>query len=282
MGGGYTNESFSLVHLFKMYLYTLKFHLNKKKVYFTGQTVGPAKSKLGKIILKKLYKNGDKVFVREKYSKEILDKYKIQNKLVGDDAFLVLGNYKYDTNIDKEYIIFNYKDFDGYDKYKDEYFKFLLEIATKKNKKVKIIPFRSREDSREYKINYELYEYLKEKNIDAEFCVEKDIEKFNEIFRKSEIVVGTAYHSIVLGLIFNNDVYSSYLGNYYKMKINGILDWYNYNDNCFNLEDISKEKFSDKICNNLTNQKEQIKITNKIVENVVEAWNEIINEIKSH
>lgn len=282
MGGGYTNENFGMANLIKMLLITLIFKSRKKKVIFTGQTVGPYKTNLFKLILKKIYKSASKVFVREEYSNILLDSLNIKNELSGDDAYLTLENLENDKNFDEKEncIIYNYKDFKGYENYKDDYFNMLLNIAIESKFKIKIIPFRSEENSNEYKINYELYTYLKNNNIDVEFIVERDINEFQKIFKKSKYVVGTAYHSIVLGLIFNCLPYSAYCGDYYKMKINGILKWYNYDDkNCIDISNINNNNFlviENEFKDNLNRQ---TKITKKISNNVSNAWNEIIKDI---
>lgn len=284
MGGGYTNENFGLANLIKMYLMALLFKFKRKKIFFTGQTVGPYKTWYFKALLKKVYKFADKVFVREEYSQKLLNSLNIVNTLVGDDAYLTLENMYYEKNpsncTKEDYIIYNYKDFKGYEHYKEEYFKFLLNIALKSNYKIRIIPFRSDENNKEYKINYELYRYLKNNNIDVEFILERDIEKFQKLFQGSKCVIGTAYHSIVLGLIFNCLPYSAYCGDYYKIKINGILKWYNYNNensiDIANISDIDKqinlEEFD-------YNNERQIEITKSISNNVSNMWNEIINQI---
>lgn len=276
MGGGYTNEKFGLKNLLNIYFTCQKFR--NKKIYFTGQTVGPVNNVFYKILIKNIYKKADKVCVRERFSQELLNNFKIDNKLIGDDAFLSKSNIN--KSINSHTIIFNYKDFEGYDEYKSEYFKFLLEIAKLQNKRILVIPFRSSVNSNEYKSNYKLYEFLKQNNINADFIVERDIKKFQQIFRSSEIVIGTAYHSIVLGLLYNNRVFGLYSGEYYKMKIKGILNWYDIeNSNAINLIDIDNivDKFNKIIDND--NMNNNLEITEKISNNVNTAWNEITSEI---
>ena len=280
MGGGYTNEKFGLAKIINMLILAKKFKKGNKKIYFTGQTVGPVNSKLYQFFLKKVYKCGDEIIVREKYSHEYLNSLKLKNKLVGDDAYLT-ENYE-SEQIKKDKIIFNYKDFSGYEEYKERYFKFLLEIAVKSNKEVWVIPFRSSENTKEYKVNYELYQYLCENNVKAKFTVERNIENFKNIFKTSTLVVGTAYHSIVLGLLFGNKVYSAYLGNFYKMKIKGILDWYGLSDtNCIDIKKIDDNKniIVRQILNNSMDIEKNKEITKELTEKVKNAWGDLVKKI---
>lgn len=221
MGGGYINEQFGLKNLLRIYLLCFKYR--KHKIYFTGQSAGPHRSFLGKMIIKKIYSFGTKIAVREKTTSNYLNNLGIKHELIGDDAYLI-QNVGFENS--KKYTIFNCKDFSRYENYKSEYFNFLLNISKNCNNKILIIPFRSDIESKEYKLNKELYNFLKSNNINCDFVVEKDLDRFIKYYSLSNLVIGTAYHSIVLGLIFKNNVFSFYSGDYYKMKINGILEWY--------------------------------------------------------
>ena len=282
MGGGYTNEKFGIQNLLRLYFTIIKFKRNNKKIYFTGQTVGPAKKGIYLSLIKKIYKSANKIFVREIYSQKFLVDNKIDCELAGDDAFLTLINNDSEKTDEKDNsIIVNYKEFGNNDEYKNKYFDFLRSISTKMGYKVIIIPFRSSEKTKEYKINYELYEYLKTNGINAEFKVERNINSFESIFKKSKITIGTAYHSVVLGLIFNNTAYTAYLDEYYKIKMNGILNWYEYSEtNCINLKDILNGKFEDMILNNNFDMEKQFCISKKIADNVSKAWDKIIRDIE--
>lgn len=277
MGGGYTNEQFGISNLFKLLLWKYKFKKVNKKIFFTGQTIGPASTKISSFLLKKLYKGSTLVNVREKNSLMYIENNDIVGNIVGDDAFLDKRreiSYKQKENI----LIVNYKCFNDYS---DEnlFMNAVKEFAQKNNLKVFVIPFRSDNNYEEYKINYNIYQELKQKNIDASFVVERNIEKLEDIFLKSKYVIGSAYHAIVLGLKYGNSVVSIYKGNYYKIKMNGILDWYNLNENAIQFCDIDvnliekclKEKYNfETIYSN----------TNELIENLNNGWNNIIKIIK--
>ena len=278
MGGGYTNQSFGFGNLIRILIMCKKAQKENKKIYFFGQTAGPVNKKIFKIVLKKIYSLADNIYVREKFSYELLKELGIHSELIGDDAYLCVDVKEY---TEKKHVIFNYKDFEGYEEYKKDYFEMLLKIAKKIGKKVLVIPFRSEATSKEYIYNKELYEYLKNNSIDVEFTIERNIDSFRKILNESELVIGTAYHSIVLGLIYNNSVMSLYNGEYYKRKIEGILEWYNCENNCFDIKEIKNEIFVENklelIKKLILNQE---KITKKIGSNVVDAWTNVIEKIK--
>ena len=278
MGGGYTNEQFGNLNLIKLLMWKIKFKKLNKKIFFTGQTIGPAHKFITKLLLKCLYKNVSKVNVREKYSLKYIQNHNIKGALVGDDAYLDLVDNKI---IKKENIlIINYKCFDGYNN-EEMFINAIIKFAKKNNLKVVVIPFRAEEKYEEYKVNYKLYLKLKENNIDSEFVVERNIEKLEVLFKKSKYVIGTAYHSIVLGLKYNNIVMSAYKGEYYKIKMTGILDWYNLNNSA-----ISLNMFGERSINTILNKEKNInvikKTTNKLIASLNNEWNNIIKDVKEN
>lgn len=220
MGGGYTNEEFGIIKLLKIKLLCLK---NRKNgIYFTGQTVGPALSTFGKILINSIYKSADIIYTREKYSYNYLKANGIDNKLVGDDAFLGYSPEKEKENL----TIVTYKDYYGYEEYKAFFFNAVISYAQKCREKILVIPFMSSNKSKEYRINYELYEELQKRGIECEFIIEKDISKFENIFKVSKNVISSAYHAITIGQMFGCKTVGVFMGDYYRSKIEGILDLY--------------------------------------------------------
>lgn len=281
IGGGYINSVFNFFELINMYLLSKKF----KNVYFTGQTVGPFKNKITEKIAKEIYKNAKEIFVREKFSDKLLNKYKIKHKLVADDAFL-LNRDIYDsptTEVKEEnkYILVNVKDFKGYQEIQEKYFDIINNIANKLNYNVVCVPFRSDTNSSEYKINSDIVDKLKSNKINAIISVPKNINELKNIYQNSEFVIGTAYHSVTLALLFNKMPYSTYIGDYYKMKIQGILSFYNLEENnCFNILDEDIDSISNKIIKNSKNNEKIRKITDNLCEEINKSWYTIIGEEK--
>lgn len=277
MGGGYTNEQFGNLNLIKILLWKIKFKKLNKKIFFTGQTIGPAKKIISKHLLKILYKNVTKVNVREKYSFKYINENNIAGELIGDDAFLD----KIESNeLEKENImIINYKCFEEYNE-EELFIRSIINFYNENKMKIIVMPFRAQEKYEEYKVNYNLYKKLKENNVDVEFLVEKNIKEFENIFKKSKYVIGTAYHSIVLGLKYGNIVISAYKGEYYKIKMTGILDWYDLNNSAIPLNLFNENKIKEIIENSKKNIKQIKNNTDNLINSVNKGWELIIEEVK--
>lgn len=230
-GGGYTNQDFGLRNLVNIYLLERKAKRSGIKIVFTGQTVGPCTGVFCKHILKKIYRSADLVYVREEYSKRILDEFKIGNRLVCDDAYLAFPGMA--NGQSKDTVIFNYKDFNRSREYKYRIFDVYRRIAQRLSSRIVVMPFRSQESSEEYKANLELYNLLKSESSDVEFIVERDFDKLTEEFKSAEMVFGSAYHSIVLGKMSGAKVCSMYYDEYYKMKIDGFLSLFGGKKYCY-------------------------------------------------
>lgn len=279
MGGGYTNEQFGNINLIKMLLWKIKFKRLKKNIYFTGQTIGPAKKIFSKFLLKSLYSNVKKVHVREKYSLNYIKENDIEGELIGDDAFLdKIENKKF---VKEDLMVINYKCFKDYNEER-LFTKSIIDFYNKNQLKILIIPFRSQEKYEEYKVNYKLYQILKENNVDVEFKVENDINKFENILKKSKYVIGSAYHSIVLGLKYGNIVISVYKGDYYKIKMTGILDWYDLNTSAIPFESLSVQKIEEIIKCTPKNIDQIQENTNKLIKSVNNGWQLIIDNVKEN
>lgn len=279
IGGGYINSVFSFKEIINIYLLNRKFRKLGKSIFYTGQTVGPFKNIIIQKIAQNLYKNATKIVVREKYSYELLNNLSIKNKLVGDDAYLYKKQYS-NTSMGN-YMIVNVKDFKGYEGIKKTYFGMIQNIAKELHYSVICIPFRSDKQSKEYENNLELCENLIQNNIDAQLIIPKSIEELEQLYVNSNFTIGSAYHSIVLSLLFCKEAYSVYVGKYYEIKIKGILGMYGLEEtNCIDITKddtkkfiqyiIEKQKFCDKNYNIITNR------THEIIENVTNEWNQII------
>ena len=282
LGGGYSNEKFGIMNLIKMNIVVKKYSKEKVPIYFFGQTIGPSKSKMGYKILKNIYSKGKNVYVREKYSINFFEK-DITTELVGDDAYLAYEDF--DKNrATKENIIVNMKDFANNDEYYNDYLNMIINISKKTNNEIHIVPFRNDKNSREYKLNYKLYCDLNKKEIKCKFGAIKTYKDLINEFSSAITVIGSAYHSVVLGLIAGANVYGIYNGEYFKQKIKGVLNLYDMSENNTisfkNLSDES-EQFINEIITKGLKENEKISDTSRaIYEEVLKKYNETIDNIK--
>lgn len=278
MGGGYINRLIGSGYGRLIYIYLLKtiFVRQGKKVYFTGQTVGPIYNNLERFMIKKIYTKAD-VSVREEESEKILNKLKINNYLIGDDAYLnyeILNDKKYN----KKFIIVNYKDFTGYDGLRDDFEQFLFEVYSKTQLKIVLIPFRKGEKYSEYKIHKQFVKDLNNKGVDVELVETDSIKEINRLFAQCEFVIATAYHAVVLGLKNNKKVYTGFVGKYYQTKIEGIANFYDRSN--YKIYDLSENNIFEIILQEINNDKVKKNNISLNLHNRVSAnWNRILKEI---
>ena len=272
-GGGYTNQDFGLKNLIDIYILAKKARKNGLKVYFTGQTVGPCNNKFYCALLKKIYKQANIVFVREQFSFDYLRKVDIKSRLVADDVLLIYPYVNYE--IEKRRVIFNYKVYGDSQKEKSKIFEMYRRMAFNcaEDSIITVMPFRSSLDSQEYIANRELYNYLQQAGISVEFNVETSLEGLLKVFTEAKIVVGSAYHSVVLGKICGATVYTTYYDEYYKMKIGGFLGFYNEENNCLPFDEFVELEYSDL---KKTNIEYSRRVTATLYKNVADEWKEII------
>lgn len=277
MGGGYINRSIGSGYGKLIYIYILKKKFSKKNIFFTGQTVGPINNKIDNFLIKHIYKNA-KVYVREKYSQDLLNSLNVKNKLCGDDAFL-LNTDLINNNKTKKYFVVNFKIFFGYENLFDNFYEMILKVAKEKKLSIVLIPFRNKEQYEEYRIHLKLKEKLEKEKINVSVFEFRDVNKLLECISNSEFMIGTAYHFLTLGILLKKRIYTGYIGEYYKTKIEGVIKLNNYDDAiCY---DLTNAKFIE-MTNNILNFKNKINLknsVNSIVKNVNIEWNNIIDNI---
>lgn len=184
-------------------------------MFFTGQTNTPVLESHKGVFAECLNK-ADILLAREKYTYSFYKQNTTtESYLTCDDVFLI--NNKVKINNTGEYIIINIKDFaNNFSKYEI----FLQKLRTTFfGEKIIIVPFRPDKRWHEYIMNEQLA-----KQLNAEIIVPKNVEELCDIFNNSKMVISSAYHAIVLAILFKKNVIGIYDNEYYKIKILGILD----------------------------------------------------------
>lgn len=282
MGGGYINRAIGSGYGKLLYILLLKlaFSFKRKKIYFTGQSVGPLYNKIDSFLIKKIYSKSI-VSVRENVSFQLLNDLKIKSTFVGDDAFLLDLPKTVFRKYEKKYIIVNFKDFSEYSSIKNSFLELLKKNYRKNGYKIVLVPFRKGTCYNEYLIHKSFENELKEQGIDVELFETASVDELLEIFARCEYVIATAYHAVVLGLMSNKKVFTGYIGEYYKMKIEGITSFYSpLSYNVYNMKNSSVFDYMLKECNKKYNVKNQ-NITNRLHENVNDYWDKIVRKIEN-
>lgn len=285
MGGGYINRSIGSGYGRLLYIFLLKklFISKGKKVYFTGQTSGPIQSKIDSFLIKHIYINST-IYTRESKSQELLENLKIKSELTGDDAFLYYQKLATTAKkTSRKYIIVNFKDFKDYNIFDEKMVQMVIEISKELDYDIVLLPFRNIEKYEEYKIHVNIMKKMKNSDINVNLFLTDSVEEIMSLYSQCSFVISTAYHAIVLGLIHNKYVFSGYLGEYYKTKIQGITGFYkkeNYkifdldksNSFTYMKESILKN-YNKKINNTIVNEKLSLKVNTE--------WEKIIKEVQN-
>lgn len=235
VGGGYTYEKFGNLRRIQFLSHFLRKH--HIPYYLMGQTIGPLTTKEGRKSLMYICRNAEAVYVREHFSKELLERMGIPCTLSGDDAFLGVNTNEEAgilngscvakaecTDRSRRGILVTVKDFPGYEQFRDDYFEYIRKFSEKIGEPVRILPFHI---ENEEEADRELYKYLTQNGTMAEICRPSDKSALEELFCSSKAVISSAYHAIVLGKIAGCVCQAWYDGPYYRMKMEGILDYYN-------------------------------------------------------
>lgn len=225
IGGGYTSDEFK--NLYKTgYLRDV---MRKKHVpvWFTGQTAGPARTPETREKLRRIYSGAEGVFVREKWSEEFLSALGVESRLTGDDAFLgSRGGTDGGRVPGQPYLVAVYKDFPGYEQYKESFFTAVRETAARLGLAVAIVPFRREPETEEQRVSRALASFLADAGISSRLVCPGTPDAMEALFRGAALTLGTAYHAVVLSLKNGTPALGAYGGLYYKIKIRGIFDLY--------------------------------------------------------
>lgn len=225
MGGGYTYEKFGNLRRIQFLSHFLQKH--GIPYYMMGQTAGPLLTREGQRRLRYIYGKAEAVFVRERFSLELLEKMGISCQLTGDDAFLAeksSPDVSHQTDAEhREGILVTVKSFPGYEKYSDSYFDYIRSFAERMGQPVRILPFHLVNETEE---GQTLLQYLKDNGIKAEICRPVTEAKLEKLFQSSVAVISSAYHAVVLGKKHGCICQAWYDGPYYRMKMEGFLDLY--------------------------------------------------------
>lgn len=282
MGGGYINSLWPN-HIKKALYISLLAKRNKCKLYFTGQTVGPYKSWIDKIKAKLIYSMGNRVIVREKFSKNLMNELSVKNCIYGvDDFYLYDFIEKNERIIDEKYFILNIKDFFGYEEGIEKCFKLAEELQKITNYKIILLPFGKGKSHNDYKISQKLSERLKKNNISNSIFDISDMNEIGNLFKNAEFTLGMAYHSIVMSLYFNTVAIGIYNGGYYNNKILGILNHYKLEQFCYDFKELYNRdihEISKEILQKVkkSNKIEIKEITENMKKKSKDEWKKIVN-----
>lgn len=267
LGGGYitSNETvMSIDELENMFLLVNTASQCGMKVVFSGLTVGPfQEGGRAENLAKEIFKHADAISVREKYSYDELKHMGINPVLTGDNIFL-LDEGKAEK---PRHILVNLKAHKEQSSNIERLIKEIVELCKKGSLPIVVMSFRSARNSEEYILNKRFNVLLKEYGIQSKMLVPGTVQQLLELYREAQFVIGSAYHSIALSLLFNKKIYTWYKGKYYTYKIRGLLELFSLNDSIGNNQILE-----------VYNENEDL--VEKIRKTVWNEWNDIVEMLE--
>lgn len=290
-GGLFTDEKLFAVFLWGIHAFWA--YIFKKPVLMIGQSVGPLKSKTGKLVVKKMFSRAKYINVRDNESKNLLKKIGIRQKiLVSTDAVFGLDFYekiiknKVDRELNKKcsqngqngYFIFSIRPW----KQKTEnLYKNIIQDVALISKKYKLLPV------------FVPFQLIKENDqkilskiiVQNDFNIKIEVRKFTddifEIFSLisgAKFVFGVRLHSLLFSVInltpFLGFSYSPKIRNFFK---NDDTDLSKYILN-LNAEDLSDDTIDDMIARIMANRSQIVDDLTEFKKTSVRSWN---NHIKN-
>lgn len=241
--GGFTNWD----HIWQL---DVARRLNKP-VFYWGRSIGPFteesfRKKLFKKCSIRLLKYFSYISLRDKVSVDIAGQFEVNADEVVDSAFLEIPATKIPESILKdigsEYVVFVPNSLTWHPRYKgispkkiDEFYLKIVEILETKfaAKKIVMLPQTYKSVINDYEYFLKLKEMSGNKNIIViDENQSSDVQQ--EIIKKSCLVIGARYHSVVFAI--NNEI--PFISLSYEHKMKGLLEVLNMTDRMVEIQDI--------------------------------------------
>lgn len=241
--GGFTNWD----HIWQL---DVARRLNKP-VFYWGRSIGPFteesfKKKLFKKCSSRLLKYFSYISLRDKVSVDIARQFGVNADEIVDSAFLEIPAAKIPESILKdiasEYIVFVPNSLTWHPRYKkiphkkiDEFYLRIIEFLETKfaDKKIVMLPQTYKSVINDYEYFLKLKELSGNKNIIViDENQSSDIQQ--EIIKKSCLVIGARYHSVVFAI--NNEI--PFVSLSYEHKMKGLLEVLDMTDRMVEIQDI--------------------------------------------
>ena len=241
--GGFTNWD----HIWQL---DVARRLNKP-VFYWGRSIGPFteesfKKKLFKKCSSRLLKYFSYISLRDKVSVDIAGQFEKNADEVVDSAFLEIPTAKIPESILKdiasEYVVFIPNSLTWHPRYKeipqkkiDEFYLEIIKLLETKfaDKKIVMLPQTYKSVINDYEYFLKLKEMSGNKNIIViDENQSSDVQQ--EIIKKSCLVIGARYHSVVFAI--NNEI--PFVSLSYEHKMKGLLEVLNMIDRMVEIQDI--------------------------------------------
>ena len=228
-----------------------------KPIFYWGRSIGPFSEecfnkKLFKKCSSRLLKYFSYISLRDKVSVDIARQFEVNADEIVDSAFLEIPAAKIPESILKdicsEYVVFVPNSLTWHPRYKeipqkriDEFYLKIIKFLETKfaGKKIVMLPQTYKSVINDYEYFLKLKELSENKNIVViDENQSSDIQQ--EIIKKSCLVIGARYHSVVFAI--NNEI--PFVSLSYEHKMKGLLEVLNMTDRMVEIQDIFDGKTS--------------------------------------
>ena len=279
IGGGYIN-SYWLDILYEVKICVNLAHKYKKRIVFTGQTIGPIKNDNSQVLMD-MFNKAHVIDMRDDNLYGFINTSKAKKKQVTlDDAILFDNKSTYKNDIleginNKEYINICIQDWKNYTeiiskKLETEIADYLNYLLERKNIAINFLEFNHFDHDMD--MAKKILENIKEENQGR--CKIINLSQFSPeltqyILSHAMFNMGTRFHMAVFSLYASVPILSIYTDEYYKIKIKGIHDLFN-SMSYVEINDVTKEV--------LLNFESRIDLNRKLLKlnrkNIVKKYNE--------
>ncbi|MCK7607618.1 polysaccharide pyruvyl transferase family protein [Geobacillus stearothermophilus] len=232
IGGGYLAEKWITTLILEFITIYLARKINPKLVIIgTGLGIGPFRKRWHLKLLKIFLQQFDRIYVREDESLRLAEKLnlKVEVTRLGDDVILLYdflkGKYVASSDRESKNVAMNLKDFPDHNYYyiKEELIRLLNDLR-KNGYRIHFFSFGKFPGPDDNKIVRLLDKEIK-KELQINNPYDQGLHAFLESMSNCLFGIGFAYHFNVICALLQVKTLALYAGDYYKQKIQGVMDY---------------------------------------------------------
>ncbi len=249
-GGGLFNDD-ERISIWIWFMQFLGFYILRKEVFIIGQSVGPLKHKISKILVKFVFKNSKFISVRDQNSVSILNDLGIGNvNNFSDAAFALSYDFKKNINISDE-ILITFRDWDFDVQFKREYFDLLKKLSASNS--LSFIPFQVGKYSDFLAFNNYINGF--EEKIRINQLNPEDFNQAIQMIGRRRILIGMRLHSIIFAIITN----TPFIAISYSNKVKDFVESIGFSKYCIDVKNFNHQHVL-KLVDEIKNDSNEIKL----------------------
>ncbi|MFA7685642.1 MAG: polysaccharide pyruvyl transferase family protein [Candidatus Gracilibacteria bacterium] len=246
-----------------------------KKVVMYGQSIGPIKKFIDRLILKRLFKKAKLIIVRDKPSKDRLRELGIEKKVYVYPDLAFRFKIETDEHQREKRLIVALRQMENLPvDFNESISSFLNWVIAEHKWNVTFITFQKGVESDE-KLHEEIMEMINDKSY-LDLIDEHDIEKIIRVYLESEMVFGMRLHSLISAIKTD----TPFMAINYAPKVKDFLESSGMEDHFLNLNEINPEKLKKQFTKVFTKKEDIISQLKKYNEKAKESHEEMEELLK--